>query len=130
MRRWPRLPIVLVLVVAGACTRGSGPAPTPSASRGQSFARGGTLRAAFAIGGFLPDTFDPQRAYNYGTWEIFRCCLTRTLLSYNGHPSDEGGAEVRPDLAVSMPTVSTDGLTWTFHMRRGIHYGPPFEDRK
>src|SRR5262249_45612985 len=38
-----------------------------------------------------------------------------------------GGAELRPDLATTFPDVSSDGLTWTFHMRPGLHYAPPFE---
>jgi peptide/nickel transport system substrate-binding protein len=27
-----------------------------------------------------------------------------------------------------MPQVSSDGLTWTFDMREGVRYGPPFEE--
>ena len=31
---------------------------------------------------------------------------TATLLSYNGRPTGQGGAELRPDLATSLPSVS------------------------
>jgi peptide/nickel transport system substrate-binding protein len=70
---------------------------------------------------------DPQQEYATWTWELFRCCLLRTLLSYNGRPWDQGGSEVRPDLAVAPPEISSDGLTWTFHLRRGLRYAPPLE---
>ena len=53
--------------------------------------------------------------------EPFRCCLLRTLYSYNGKPGGGGGvARPRPDLADGMPGVSSDGLTWTFRLRQGL----------
>ena len=32
---------------------------------------------------------------------------------------------LHPDLAAADPTVSTDGLTWTFTIKPGLHYGDP-----
>ena len=43
-------------------------------------------------------------------------------------PTAEGGAELRPDLAAGFPEVSSDGLRWTFRLREGLRYAPPFED--
>jgi ABC-type transport system substrate-binding protein len=37
---------------------------------------------------------------------------------------------LRPDLATALPRVSADGLTWTFHLKDGIRYAPPFGDRE
>jgi ABC-type transport system substrate-binding protein len=71
---------------------------------------------------------DPQRDYFFDSWAVFRCCLLRTLLSHNGRPTEEGGAELRPDLASALPQVSADALSWTFTIRPGVHYGPPFQD--
>jgi peptide/nickel transport system substrate-binding protein len=71
---------------------------------------------------------DPQIEWNYASWGIFRCCLARTLLSHSGHVTNQGGAELRPDLATKLPDVSADGLTWTFTLKKGIHYGPPVQD--
>ena len=62
------------------------------------------------------------------TWELVTVLLFATLYSYNGKPAEEGGAEVRPDLAEGMPEVSSDGLTWTFRLKQGLRYAPPFED--
>ena len=70
---------------------------------------------------------DPQGSYTYGQWELLRCCLLRALMTYRGVPGTEG-AQVVPDLAASPPTVSADGLVWTFHLRHGIHYAPPLEN--
>lgn len=117
---------IVVLLVASACTsggeqRGEGtPSPDPTP-------RGGTLRIA------APDSrplleLDPQRAYDGPEWEVLRCCLLRTLYSYNGRPTNEGGGQPRPDLAVGSPEVSADGLTWIFRLRPGLRYAPPFDD--
>ena len=69
---------------------------------------------------------DPQQEYVYQAWEIFRCCLLRTLMSYRGS-AGPSGAEPLPDLATAPPEVSSDGRTWTFHLRRGLHYAPPLQ---
>ncbi len=74
--------------------------------------------------------FDPQRDYGIIGWQLYRCCLLRTLYSYNGKPIEGGGAELRPDLASGLPEVSADGLTWVFHLRQGLRFAPPFEDNR
>ena len=117
--------LAVMLLAVAACTSsdGSGERATdPDAAL-----RGGTLRVAVPheMADFVD--LDPAMYSNYA-WELARCCLLRTLYSYNGKPADEGGAEVRPDLAEGMPEVSSDGLTWTFHLKRGLRYAPPFED--
>ncbi len=98
--------------------------------------RGGTLRVGadpFGVGaddtlpGSAQYALDPQFEYFQAYFELYRCCLLRTLLSYNGRPSDQGGGILRPDLASAPPTVSPDGLTWRFRLRRGLHYAPPFQ---
>jgi peptide/nickel transport system substrate-binding protein len=95
---------------------------------------GGTLRVG-VVGGFAcPLTlcgsyaWDPQVSYMNLGYELGRCCLLRSLLSYNGRPTGEGGGVLRPDLARTLPEVSPDGLTWTFRIREGIRYGPPLTD--
>jgi peptide/nickel transport system substrate-binding protein len=101
------------------------------------FARGGTLRFTLfgwddhASGLTSEDgrgyyALDPQTDGG-PAWELFRCCLVRTLMSYNGRPTSQGGADPRPDLAAGLPTVSADGLVWTFKLKRGIDYAPPFQ---
>jgi len=122
--------MTLALVVASACSSGGGAAGDAVGQSHEALSppRGGVLRGA------IPDTaaeildLDPQRAYDAVPWGLFRCCLLRTIYSYNGTPTDEGGVVPRPDLAAGSPTISADGLTWTFRLREGIRYAPPFED--
>ncbi len=114
-------------IVAAACGGNGGSGASNSASGSASTdLSGGTLRMAQL--GDVSAAFDPQKEYYSVTWEYMRCCLLRTLMSYNGKPTDEGGTEIHPDLAASDPTVSDDGLTWTYAIKPGVHYGDPFTD--
>lgn len=109
-------------LAAAACIGGA----SSERTSGSAITDGGTLRVALP---FDPtQQLDPQKEYAAQTWELFRCCLLRTLLSYNGRPADQGGALPQADLATGLPVVSSDGLTWTFHLKSGIHYAPPFQD--
>ncbi len=69
--------------------------------------------------------WDPQIYYDPISLELGRCCLLRTLLSTDADPASDQHNQLRPDLAASLPQISPDGLTWTFTIRSGIHYGPP-----
>ena len=130
------VPVLAVVLVAGC----GGSAKNGGRTEGDSALRGGTLQvgltnwAGHEQRNSVPGSkgryfyaFDPQEIRYPDAFEFFRCCLLRTLLSYNGHPTGEGGAQLRPDLATSLPTVSADGLTWTFHLKSGLHYAPPLE---
>ncbi len=124
------------LLVVAACASTNPPSPSPLISTAPP--TGGTLRVAMDLAGYESDqinpdagtnfAWDPQIAYTTDTFELFRCCLLRTLMSYNGHSVRGGGAELRPDLADGLPSVSPDGLTWTFRLKTGIHYAPPMAD--
>ena len=71
---------------------------------------------------------DPQTDYWNDSFEVFRCCLLRTLLAYPGLPTEGRRGELHPDLAAQMPEISGDGMTWTFRLKEGIAYGPPLQD--
>ena len=118
--------VIAVLLVAAACTSG-GDGVEPATGPKAASLGGGTLRVAVPDEGAFAVTLDPQ-AYFSTSWELARCCMLRTLYSYNGKPAEEGGAEVRPDLAAGIPEVSRDGLTWTFRLKQGLRYAPPFDD--
>jgi peptide/nickel transport system substrate-binding protein len=113
--------LLLLLAYAASCTSG-GLTDRPRPSRGRV---GGTLRIGMTSGPFWG--MDPRDEWNASSWELLRCCLVRTLMSY-----DVSGAtrDLRPvpDLAAAPPQISADGLTWTFRMRSGIRYAPPLED--
>ena len=132
-RTTPRwfLVVLATILLAGACTGGGGPT-------GRNFhPAGGTLRVGVLLNGAAGgctfvlcggETNDPQiEGIGFMSYELERCCLLRTLLSYNGEPTSKGGTILRPDLATELPTVSSDGLVWTFHLKRGLRYAPPLQ---
>lgn len=118
---------LVVILLAAGCSSAVAPSPSQDAA-----ALGGTLRVGvfvaegdpFGEGQFI---LDPQA---FVIHPLARCCMQRTLLSYEGRAIEDGGAELRPDLAEAMPEVSRDGLTWTFRLRGGLRYAPPFEERE
>jgi peptide/nickel transport system substrate-binding protein len=124
---------VLTLVMAAMLAAGC----TASPPDGPPAAPGGTLRVGVLVnqelGSWCPfvmcgRTFDTQSTSFVDVFDLERCCLTRTLLTYNGGSAGEGGTVLRPDMARSLPDISGDGLTWTFHLRPGVHYAPPMQD--
>ncbi len=130
MRRSARWIAVLAVVgiVAAACGDNGGDEPTSSATAdGGDIPTGGTVRIAVSSEP-ASAAFDPAKEYYQLSFEILKCCLARTLYATNGKPVDEGGAELRPDIAADLPTVSEDQLTWTFPLKQGVMYSPPFED--
>src|SRR5439155_7314383 len=120
--------LVTVTAVVGllAASCGGGGGGTNNNPTGQTPKKGGILNIAQL--GDVTAAFDPQKEYYQVSFLYYQCCLLRTLLSYNGLDSAHGGNELRPDLATGMPTVSSDGLTWTFHLTSRIHYAPPMQD--
>ncbi|HXY72181.1 MAG TPA: ABC transporter substrate-binding protein [Actinomycetota bacterium] len=113
----------VVSIVAVAC--GGGGSGTSSSSSSVPPKKGGTLQLATNQDVFTH--WDPQQEYFQESFAFFQCCLLRTLMTYNGKPASQGGNQVYPDLATQNPTVSSDGLTWTFHMKSGLHYSPPLQ---
>ena len=118
--------LAAIVMLLAACT--SGDEQEVRAADPDAVLRGGTLRLAVPNDGLGYSAIDLDPAYYSSWWGLSRCCLLRTLYSYNGRPAEEGGAEARPDLAQGMPEVSPDGLTWTFRLKEGLRYAPPFED--
>jgi len=70
----------------------------------------------------LSGDIDTAEAYDFHTWEIFQN-ITRGLLTYK-----PGTTELVPGLAESWPTVSDDGVEYTFKLRKGLAFsdGTPF----
>jgi peptide/nickel transport system substrate-binding protein len=126
MRRAVSVSVCAVLILGAACS------PTRKTAHKDSTPRGGILRVVDSYE-FSPlnqknaEGLDPHTNYIADAWELFRCCLLRTLLSHSGQATRDGGAQLRPDLAARMPEVSADGLSWTFTLKRGIHYAPPLQ---
>ncbi|GIV00738.1 MAG: hypothetical protein KatS3mg014_2353 [Actinomycetota bacterium] len=120
--------VAVLALAAVACGGGGGGGQTgptgPTVT--EEIQPGGTLRVWMDTD--VTAAFDPQKEYFQVSFAFYRCCLLRTLLSYNGKGPEEDGDKVFPDLAAEMPTVSADGLTWTFKLKQGLHYAPPLQD--
>src|SRR5215207_5866 len=125
------LALVAVLgLVAAACggddEGGTGATGATATGATGELQPGGTVELGML--GDVSASFDPQKEYYSVTWSWYRCCLLRTLLSYTGRTTAEGGAELQPDIASALPEISSDGLTYTFALKSGINYGDPFGD--
>jgi len=74
-----------------------------------------TLTLAYAD--LSVDTLDPALAYDTMSGEILQN-VYETLVFYNG----ESLSEYVPQLAAEMPTISADGLTYTFKIRSDVKF--------
>src|SRR5918993_1413181 len=119
-RRRLTIAAMVAVLATGACISAEG------------VPRGGTLRVIIPVGGVSNITagpaLDPQTDYWFDSFELFRCCLGRTLLAHPGLPTQDGGSVLHPDLAAELPEVSRGGLTGTFRLQGGLRYGPPLDD--
>lgn len=79
--------------------------------------RGGTLRVTMAS---PSETLDPQISYSSAYLQIF-VSVYDGLLAYR-RATGTKGLEIVPDIAISLPSVSADGLTWTFHIHDNIRF--------
>lgn len=118
----------VMALLAAACAGDTGGGADGGGGQQAEVKPGGTLKMALTSD--VSHAFDPQKEYYAVSWEFFRCCLLRTLLTYNGKPAEEGGNELHPDLAEGMPEISKDKKTWTFTIKEGVKYAPPFDDKE
>jgi peptide/nickel transport system substrate-binding protein len=112
--------IVCFAVVAAGCGGGGGSSSSTTtgssgnASSGKSFAN---FRIAYDTG---IDFLDPGLSYTVQGWAIM-WNVYLPLLGYK-HVNGPDGATLVPYLAASMPKVSSDGLTYTFTLRKNLKY--------
>ncbi|HVC82090.1 MAG TPA: ABC transporter substrate-binding protein [Chloroflexota bacterium] len=103
--------IALILLVAlpSSVLRTSGSA------RAQGRAADTPVRGGILTQGFQNDlaTLDPAIGYDWNNWPAEKMVFDG-LLDYNQ------GTTLEPRLAASMPTVSKDGRTYTFTLRKGV----------
>jgi len=108
--------LAVMTLVAAACSKKSA-APTLPKFQGT---QGGVFKMV-ASGDI--DYIDPGQSYYTFGYEIYRV-TERNLMQY---PPLAGAAGLvpTPDLAVGLPTVSSDFTTWTYKIKTGVKFGPP-----
>jgi peptide/nickel transport system substrate-binding protein len=117
--------IAVATAVALALAVGSAPASAPTGSADKMKAsRGGTYSVEWESSFDFTSGFDPTGEYLGEAFGIYSSLLVRTLVGYD-HVAGLPGNVLVPDLATSLGTISRGGRTYTFHLKRGIKFGPP-----
>jgi len=111
-------------IAATTATAGSTKNQHKGAAGAHAAAAGGVYRSEWNPSFDFLSGFDPTAEYLASAIGIYSNLLVRTLVGYN-HVAGAAGNVVVPDLATNLGTVSKDGLTYTFHLKSGIKFGPP-----
>src|SRR5215469_1907951 len=112
--------VTAAALLLAACSSNSSTSSTSGTSSGGPPKAGvatGTLTGAMASGAI--DSMDPNRWYFAVTWGLANGLCT-TLVRYADQPGT-GGTSIVPGTA-NLPTVSSNGLVWTFTMRPGAKF--------
>lgn len=70
-----------------------------------------------------PDSIDPGVSWMSASWTM-QVNVYNGLLTFRKE-TGPSGTELVPDIADAMPTISPDGRTLTFKVRKGVNFGPP-----
>ncbi len=110
-----------VALVAAGCGGGGSKSSTGAAGGSTTTSSGGksfpNFRIAYDTG---IDFLDPGLSYTVQGWSIM-WNVYLPLLGYK-HANGPDGATLVPYLAQDMPKVSSDGLTYTITLRKGLKY--------
>jgi len=119
------LAFLAVLALIGAACGGGTTAgsPSPGGSSGGSVQKGGVYRTAIEDFGFT-GAFDPTGEYLGNAWGLYSELLLRNLVTFK-HVKGVAGNQIVADLATDTGQASADGLTYTFHLKSGLKWGPP-----
>jgi DNA-binding SARP family transcriptional activator/ABC-type transport system substrate-binding protein len=83
----------------------------------------GNVVRLFSKQGALGQGSEPALNWDFAANQIeFATCAK--LLNFPDKPAPDG-SHVRPEVAAAMPTLSGDGRTYTFRVRRGYAFSPP-----
>jgi peptide/nickel transport system substrate-binding protein len=103
----------LLLVVSVFAGAGSAKA---AAGKAGAFKKGGTLKLAISEGDV--EYTDPGIAYDTTSWSLLYT-VNQNLVNYPEKPGAEG-SKLYPEAAEAFPTVSKDGKTYVFKIRKGV----------
>jgi len=86
--------------------------------------KGGIYRVGWEQSFGFTNNFDPTGEYLGNAWGILDNLLLRPLVGYK-HAAGADGNEMIGDLATAVPQPTDNGLTYTYHLRKGVKFGPP-----
>jgi peptide/nickel transport system substrate-binding protein len=118
--RWVSLLVALVLLAAACDEGGGGGGGDGKSSRG---VKRGLLRV---VSYSDVEALDPGLAYRGFELALLRG-MVRELYSFDSRAEGERSLQPVPDLADGPYQLSSDGLTYTFRIRRGVRYAPPVD---
>ena len=115
MTRSVRLTTMLAVLLLGSASQA--PAQTSDKAAQMQQHRGGVMRL---VARGSNGTIDPHVAYSLQYWQLYQATYDG-LVAFK---KAQGAAAftVVPDLATALPAVSNDGKTYTFTLRRGVHF--------
>jgi peptide/nickel transport system substrate-binding protein len=87
-------------------------------------AKGGTYTVGWEQSFGFTNNFDPTGEYLGNAWGLYTNLMLRSLVGYRHLPGNAGN-ETIGDLATDAPQPTDNGLTYTYHLRKGIKFGPP-----
>jgi peptide/nickel transport system substrate-binding protein len=93
-----------------------------TSAAGGSLHRGGvlTMVAPGLVYGEDPPVLDPLTQGDAASWRL--AAMTNDGLVGFRRAGGAQGAGILPDLATTLPEPTKDGLTYTFHLRKGVRY--------
>jgi peptide/nickel transport system substrate-binding protein len=109
---------------SGSSSGGGSQATASKSYDNGSSAKGGTYTVGWEQSFGFTDNFDPTGEYLGNAWGIYVNLLMRSLIGYKHQPGAAGN-ELIGDLATDVPKPTDGGLTYTYHLRKGIKFGPP-----
>ncbi len=108
---------VVALSACGSSSSSSSSGGGGGSSTTGSGKSGGTINV---VVGTAPDSLDP--GFGYTTQAAEADWISYTGLTAYAHASGLAGGQVIPGVATALPTVSSDGKTYTVTLRKGLVY--------
>ena len=104
--------------------KGNSVVGTGTYNNGTTPAKGGTYTVGGESSCGFTNNFDPTGEYLGNAWGLYSNLMLRSLIGYQHLPGSAGNVLVG-DLATGVPTPTDGGLTYTYHLRSGVKFGPP-----